>query len=194
VTCGMYDAAGDWVSAVGMPAKSGVGGGIVAVLPGQLGIGVYSPLLDAKGNSVRGVRVCRSLSEQLGLHFLTVSRDSRNSLRAIYEPRDGIRVYETHGDLMFSGVEQVVRTIDRQRDGIDVAILDVSRVDDIDDVARALLAGACETLRADGKAGYLVDPDGIVIRTEQEYEAIRFGSVEDAVIAAERSLRKGFSG
>ena len=50
-----------------MPAKSGVGGGIVAVLPGQLGIGTYSPLLDAKGNSVRGVRVCRSLSEQLGL-------------------------------------------------------------------------------------------------------------------------------
>ncbi len=194
VTCGMYDAAGDWVSAVGMPAKSGVGGGIVAVLPGQLGIGVYSPLLDAKGNSVRGVRVCRSLSEQLGLHFLTVSRDSRNSLRAIYEPRDGIRVYETQGDLMFSGAEQVVRTIDRGRDDIDVAILDVSRVDDIDDVARALLAGACAALCADGKAGYLVDPDGIVIRTEHEYEAIRFGSVEEAVIAAERSMRKGFSG
>ncbi len=53
VTCGMYDAAGDWVSAVGMPAKSGVGGGILAVLPGQLGIGTYSPLLDARGNSVR---------------------------------------------------------------------------------------------------------------------------------------------
>ena len=117
VTCGMYDAAGDWVSAVGMPAKSGVGGGIVAVLPGQLGIGVYSPLLDAKGNSVRGVRVCRSLSEQLGLHFLTVSRDSRASLRAVYEPRDDIRVYETHGDLLFCGAEQVVRTVDRERDG-----------------------------------------------------------------------------
>jgi glutaminase len=66
VTCGMYDGAGDWVSAVGMPAKSGVGGGIVAVLPGQLGIGVYSPLLDAKGNSVRGVRLCRSLSSSSG--------------------------------------------------------------------------------------------------------------------------------
>ena len=76
-TCGMYDAAGDWVSAVGMPAKSGVGGGITAVLPGQLGIGVYSPLLDAKGNSVRGVRLCRSLSQRLGLHFLTVSRESQ---------------------------------------------------------------------------------------------------------------------
>src|SRR6201999_3861826 len=72
VTCGMYDAAGDWVSAVGMPAKRRVGRGIVAVLPGQLGIGVYSPLLDNKGNSVRGVLMCRSLSQRLGLHFLTV--------------------------------------------------------------------------------------------------------------------------
>jgi glutaminase len=193
VTCGMYDAAGDWVSAVGMPAMSGVGGGIVAVLPGQLGIGVYSPLLDAKGNSVRGVRVCRSLSEQLGLHFLTVSRDSRNTLRAIYQPRDGIRVYETHGDLMFSGAEQVVRTIDRERDDIDVAIVDVSRVDDIDDVARALLAGTCAAMRADGKAGYLVDPEGIVIRTEHEYEAVRFTTVDDAVAAAEAAMRGGFA-
>jgi glutaminase len=193
VTCGMYDAAGDWVSAVGMPAKSGVGGGIVAVLPGQLGIGVYSPLLDAKGNSVRGVRVCRSLSEQLGLHFLTVSRDSRNTLRAIYQPRDGIRVYETHGDLMFSGAEQVVRTIDRERKDIDVAIVDVSRVDDIDDVARALLSGSCAAMRADGKAGYLVDPEGIVIRTEHEYEAVRFATVDAAVAAAEASVRGGFA-
>ncbi|MDQ2638294.1 MAG: glutaminase A, partial [Actinomycetota bacterium] len=80
VTCGMYDAAGDWVSAVGMPAKSGVGGGITAVLPGQLGIGVYSPLLDAKGNSVRGVEVCRSMSVSLGLHFLSVTRESRSTI------------------------------------------------------------------------------------------------------------------
>jgi glutaminase len=193
VTCGMYDAAGDWVSAVGMPAKSGVGGGIVAVLPGQLGIGVYSPLLDAKGNSVRGVRVCRSLSEQLGLHFLTVSRDSRNTLRAIYQPRDGIRVYETHGDLMFSGAEQVVRTIDRERNDIDVAIVDVSRVDEIDDVARALLSGTCAAMRGDGKASYLVDPEGIVIRTEHEYEGIRFTTVDEAVAAAEASMREGFA-
>ena len=66
VTCGMYDAAGDWVSAVGLPAKSGVGGGIVAVLPGQLGIGVYSPLLDEKRNSVQGVRLCRDSSVECG--------------------------------------------------------------------------------------------------------------------------------
>ena len=126
VTCGMYDAAGDWVSAVGMPAKSGVGGGIVAVLPGQLGIGVYSPLLDPKGNSVRGVRVCRSLSERLGLHFLTVARDSRATLRAVYEPRHDVRVYETHGDLLFCGAEQVLRTVDRDKD--DFARRDPGRI------------------------------------------------------------------
>jgi glutaminase len=193
VTCGMYDAAGDWVSAVGMPAKSGVGGGIVAVLPGQLGIGTYSPLLDAKGNSVRGVRVCRSLSEQLGLHFLSVSRDSRAALRAIYEPRDNVRVYEAHGDLLFCGAEQVMRTVDRDRDSFDVAILDVSRVDDIDDAARALLAGMSAVLRAQGKDGYLVDPDGIVIRSEPEFEAVRFTNVDDAVAAAELALNEGFS-
>jgi glutaminase len=192
VTCGMYDGAGDWVSAVGMPAKSGVGGGIVAVLPGQLGIGVYSPLLDGKGNSVRGVRLCRSLSEQLGLHFLNVSRDSRATLRAVYQPHDNIRVYETHGDLLFCGAEQVVRTVDRDKDRFDVAILDVSRVDDIDDAARSLLSGMTATLRAQGKDGLLVDPDRIVIRSEPEYEAVRHATVEDAVAAAQNLLREGF--
>jgi glutaminase len=193
VTCGMYDGAGDWVSAVGMPAKSGVGGGIVAVLPGQLGIGVYSPLLDAKGNSVRGVRLCRSLSEQLGLHFLTVSRDSRATLRAVFEPRAGIRVYETQGDLLFCGAEQVVRTVDRDKDKFDVAILDVSRVDDLDDAARGLLSGMSAALRAHGKVGYFVDPDGIVIRTETEFEAVRFVTVDEAVDAAEAVIRADLS-
>jgi glutaminase len=194
VTCGMYDAAGDWVSAVGMPAKSGVGGGIVAVLPGQLGIGVYSPLLDAKGNSVRGVRVCRSMSEQLGLHFLNVSRDSRASLRAVYEPCHNVRVYETHGDLLFCGAEQVVRTVDRERKDFDVAILDVSRVDEIDDAARALLAGMAAALRTQGKDGYLVDPDGTVVSTEPELEAVRYRTIEDAVAAARSAVRGGLSG
>ena len=184
VTCGMYDGAGDWVSAVGMPAKSGVGGGIVAVLPGQLGIGVYSPRLDAKGNSVRGVRVCRSLSEQLGLHFLTVARDSRATLRAVYDPEPGIRVYEAHGDLLFSGAEQVIRVADRERDAFQVAILDVSRIDDIDDAARALLSGMAEELRSDGKSGFVVDPDRSVIRADSALDASRFASVADAVDAA----------
>ena len=153
VTCGMYNAAGDWVSAVGMPAKSGVGGGILAVLPGQLGIGVYSPLLDDRGNSVRGVLVCRALSERLGLHFLTVSRESRATIRAVYESAERVRVYEMHGDLMFAGAERVLRIVDREADEFDVAILDVTRVDTINDAARALLAGMSATLQAAGKQG-----------------------------------------
>lgn len=194
VTCGMYDAAGDWVSAVGMPAKSGVGGGVLAVLPGQLGIGTYSPLLDRKGHSIRSVLLCRRLSEELGLHFLTVSRDSRSALRAVYEPRDDIRVYETHGDLLFCGAEQVVRTVDRGCDDFVVGILDVSRADDINDAAKALLSGLSTALRDRGKAGFIVDPDRMVIGAGSEFEDVRYATVQDAVDAAAEFLQTPPSG
>jgi glutaminase len=68
LTCGMYDYAGEWAYRVGLPAKSGVGGGICAVVPGRAGIGIFSPLLDARGNSVRGIKVCDDLSKRFGLH------------------------------------------------------------------------------------------------------------------------------
>src|SRR4051812_25960497 len=130
-TCGMYDYAGEWVYWVGMPAKSGVGGGILAVLPGQLAIAVFSPPLDARGNSVRGVAVCKELSRELNLHFLRTPRASRSAIRAAYDLavvrskrvrtererdvlRDGgsrARVYELHGDLVFVTVEPVLARI-----------------------------------------------------------------------------------
>jgi glutaminase len=67
-TCGMYDYAGHWAYEVGVPAKSGVGGGIVGVVNRQLGIASYSPRLDTKGNSVRGVGAFKSLTDYFGLH------------------------------------------------------------------------------------------------------------------------------
>jgi glutaminase len=67
-TCGLYDHAGEWAYRVGLPAKSGVAGGILAVVNRQVGIGVYSPRLDAKGNSVRGILACKELASHLGLH------------------------------------------------------------------------------------------------------------------------------
>jgi len=74
-TCGMYDFAGEWAFRVGIPAKSGVGGGITAVVPRRIGIGTFSPPLDAKGNSLRGIKVCQELSQRFGLHVFEANSD-----------------------------------------------------------------------------------------------------------------------
>lgn len=78
LTCGMYDYSGEWAYRVGMPAKSGVGGGITAVVPHKLGLGTFSPPLDAKGNSVRGIKVCEDLSRDFGLHLFNVAKPDRD--------------------------------------------------------------------------------------------------------------------
>jgi glutaminase len=75
-TAGMYESSGDWLFDVGVPGKSGIAGGIVAVSPGKGGLGTFSPLLDQAGNSVRGQLAARHLSRTLGLS-LFASREPR---------------------------------------------------------------------------------------------------------------------
>jgi len=128
---GMYDYAGEWIYRVGIPAKSGVGGGILAALPARLGLGSYSPRLDSHGNSVRGIKVCEALSLHYDLHMLNRSDDSRNSIIADYNigkspsrrsrrPHErkilaahhqDVRIIELVGTLTFSNVDFISRQL-----------------------------------------------------------------------------------
>ncbi len=82
-TCGMYDYAGEWAYRIGVPAKSGVAGGVMAVVNRQFSLGVYSPRLDSRGNSVRGIGVCVDLAEEFGLHAFDFMNFGSNFIRAM---------------------------------------------------------------------------------------------------------------
>jgi glutaminase len=177
-TCGMYDSAGEWVVDVGMPAKSGVAGGVLAVLPGQLGIAVFSPPLDRHGNSVRGIEVCRQISEDLDLHLLHVARSSRSAVRRTYTVADvpsrrrrpegqcdlldsvGGRavVHVLHGDLVFAAMEAVVRWIVEEVGEIEIAVVDLTEVTEMDLAAARMLAALAAWLAEEHTALAIVRP------------------------------------
>jgi glutaminase len=158
-TCGMYDYAGEWLYNVGIPAKSGVSGGVLAVLPGQLGIAVFSPRLDAHGNSVRGIRMCQELSRYLDLHLFSRPALGKFTIRLKFTGAEfnssrvrtaeecqmlrtegkAIRVYQLQGNLMFATAEPVVRDVLEQAGEMKYLILDLKRVLSLNESAGHLL-------------------------------------------------------
>lgn len=158
-SCGMYDYAGEWLYRIGMPAKSGVSGGIIAVLPGQLGIAVFSPRLDARGNSVRGIKVCDAVSRDLNLHVFNTAHASLSSIRVCFTgaevsssrkrtPREvrllresgqAILAYQLQGKLVFSTTEVLVRDVLQKRADLRYLLLDLKRTLSIDESACRLL-------------------------------------------------------
>jgi len=147
-TCGMYDYAGEWIYRIGMPSKSGVGGGIIGVLPGQMAIAVFSPPLDARGNSVRGIRVFNDLSDDLHLHLFRSERLSGDVIRRKYDAGmvgskcsrradeaqqlrahgDCIAVYELQGELTLFSMERVIRELLDLSERVQYLVVDFRRV------------------------------------------------------------------
>lgn len=172
-TCGMYDYAGSWLYEVGMPAKSGVGGGILAVLPGRFGIGVFSPRLDDKGNSARGIAACKQIALDFGLNIfnhsnlpaLTVRRmynaamspshrqTGRASVAYLREHADRIKVLCLQGEMGVDSAEYVIRRLQDLAPATDSFILDLHLVANLSRGAASLLHQARRELY---KAGITV--------------------------------------
>jgi glutaminase len=169
-TCGMYDYAGEWVYTVGLPAKSGVAGGVIAVLPGQLGIGVFSPRLDERGNSARGIQVCQRLAHDFDLHPLRFQPEVRAVVRRSYRCEEtrsnrvrtpaqyealstlcrSVVVFELQGELFFSSAERLYRSVMEELADATHVIFDCRRVGAVDDAAISVLGALREQLDEQG--------------------------------------------
>ncbi len=181
-TCGMYDDAGEWMVRVGLPAKSGVGGAIIAVVPGQVGIAVYSPRLDHHGNSVRGVLACERLSSDFALNLMRGTQIEHEAVRVMYpitEAPSGVRrqpvaqeslllhghralVLEVQGDLTFGATESVLRELAGLHTDVEFVVLDVRRITDVTDFARRGLQSIDEAYAEQGRVIVVVDDSGRV--------------------------------
>lgn len=163
---GMYDYAGEWIYRVGIPAKSGVGGGIAAALPSQLGLGTFSPLLDDHFNSVRELKMCEALSSRFDLHMLNRSADVRTCVIADYdilgissrrgrqpheqqildERHGDIRVIELVGALNFAAIDYITRRLANEPPSAPLLILDFRRVPDLTAAGAQLLGSKLTAL------------------------------------------------
>jgi glutaminase len=213
-SCGMYDYSGEWVYRVGLPAKSGVGGGIIAVLPGQFGFGTFSPLLDAHGNSHRGIDVCKELSQRFQLHVYDTQFASDNIVRRSYfggavtskrqradreqKVLDAIgrriMTYELQGGLYFATAEQLLRRIAADAGDASFVVLDSHRISRADHSALMLLRDMSRTLAESGKRLLLaglttqIKSDWLALPGDEDRSGTYFGTVDEALEHCENLL------
>ena len=159
-TCGMYDAAGDWLSAVGIPAKSGVAGGLLGALPGELGLGTFSPRLDEFGNSVRGVKAFQELSSAWNLHLMMTPPPSLDVIGRRSVSRLGRTRVALQGALDFTSTELAMRHLAGIAPGKGDVVVDLSGVSTIFAVGARMLVQALQQLDAEGHRVLVVDPHG----------------------------------
>ncbi|MCW4466803.1 glutaminase [Glutamicibacter sp. MNS18] len=152
---GMYDGAGDWLTRVGIPAKSGVAGGLVGVLPDQVGIGAFSPRLDEHGNSQRAKRAFERLSSDMGMHLFA---PSHGRLDVVGVQREGTReVFSLQGNVQFTAAAELLDLMAESTATGQVHV-DISRVYSFTDVARRMTLEGLRRLRLDGRRVFLDDP------------------------------------
>lgn len=186
-TCGMYDAAGDWVSNVGIPAKSGVAGGIIGALPGQVGIAAFSPKLDERGNSVRGVAICEQMSRDMGLHMMDASQIARATVRTSvativageHDPHNKncqreVVIFSLRGAVRFAGSERLSRAVQHELGEHDSAdptsgahadacavIFSFRDVYSLSEVAQRVIGEVVKRLVLEGRSVVIVDPSHV---------------------------------
>ena len=207
-SCGMYDYAGQWLYDVGMPAKSGVGGGVLAVVPGRLGIAVYSPRLDAFGNSVRGIATCRRLSQALELHLFDQTPLQQSPVRSTYKGterrsrrwrstaeaevidplRSQIKVVHAQGVLDFAALENVLGSIEQAATDGAVIILDLGQVSELPAASKALLQRQAELLQTAGKQLLLCRSSHLELPAALSRKKFTYASLDLALEAAEDLL------
>lgn len=164
MTCGMYDAAGDWLTTVGIPAKSGVSGGIIGVLPGQVGIVVFSPKIDEHGHSVRGVDIFERLSRDMGLHLMEGTPSAQTILQSRYTvgKNNDIVVYELRGVLQFTESEMLLRILQDEPDAKTRIVIDLTNLTLIHDVGARMLFEGVKRLQAAGHKVVVIDSEGVL--------------------------------
>lgn len=194
-TCGMYDAAGDWISNVGIPAKSGVAGGIIGALPGQVGIAAFSPKLDDRGNSVRGVAICEQLSRDMGLHMMDVSQIARATVRTTVativagksEPHHPncqreVIIFSLRGAVRFAGSERLTRAIARElgapnpddpgsgnHENACAVVFSLRDAYSLNLIARRIIHEDINRLLSEGRSVVVIDPSE-VLQMEKDLE------------------------